>query len=145
MEYRRLADEYCNLHFTYAKEFTSTVAQLFEHGELRALLYICKKNEAVAPGELAEELRISSGRIANILKNLEKKKYIIRGRSGEDRRKVLVTVTDAGVKCANKEYEIYRDRFEGVLREMGEDDAKELLHLFKKALQISGKVINSEC
>ncbi len=50
------------------------------------------------PSDIARYTTTSTARIATILNNLEDKKMITREISREDRRKILVGITDKGKK-----------------------------------------------
>ena len=50
-------------------------------------------------GEVAREVHISHGTATTILDRLERKGLLVRSRSAEDRRKVLVTLTQAGAQA----------------------------------------------
>jgi len=47
-------------------------------------------------GEIAREVNLSQATVTTILDRLEKKAYLTRERSNEDKRKVLICLTEAG-------------------------------------------------
>jgi DNA-binding MarR family transcriptional regulator len=65
-------------------------------GELGILGALAQREGTATPGELAHDLSITSARIANALKTLERKGYILRTNSTQDRRAVIVTLTETG-------------------------------------------------
>ena len=93
--------------------------------------------EIFRSGELSHALRLTSGRMANILKALEKKKYITRLSSRDDRRKVLVYLTEAGTRYIEPLYQQTLLDHQQLLERMGESDATEFLRLIRKAIQIT--------
>lgn len=61
-------------------------------GEYGLLWYLLKADGPITVGELAEHLQVVPGRMTDILKNLEKKGMILRSRSEQDRRVVVVSL-----------------------------------------------------
>lgn len=76
--YRPLLDE---LDLTYTQYITMMV--LWEHGDSTV-------------NDLGERLFLDSGTLTPLLKNLESKGYVKRGRSKEDERSVIISLTDEG-------------------------------------------------
>ncbi|MDQ2070559.1 MarR family winged helix-turn-helix transcriptional regulator [Natronospira bacteriovora] len=54
------------------------------------------RSGGMTPGHLAREISLSPATISGILDRLEKRGYITRNRRPEDKRQVLVALTDAG-------------------------------------------------
>lgn len=61
-----------------------------------AMMHYLADNEKATAGELADFLRVGSGRIANLLKASEKKGIIERKRDETDGRRVIVEMTEKG-------------------------------------------------
>lgn len=62
-------------------------------------------------GALAREVQLSQGTLTDLLIRLEKKGLITRSRSEEDRRKVLVLLTDNGIEVVDRAPSLLHDRF----------------------------------
>jgi DNA-binding MarR family transcriptional regulator len=62
-----------------------------------ATLRASGKRYELSPSQLREKLLLSSGGISNLLARLEEKGYIIRINSKNDRREVIVRLTETGV------------------------------------------------
>ncbi|MBR4686509.1 MAG: MarR family transcriptional regulator [Candidatus Methanomethylophilaceae archaeon] len=82
--YRPLLDE---LDLTYTQYITMMV--LWEHGDSTV-------------NDLGERLFLDSGTLTPLLKNLESKGYVKRGRSKEDERSVIISLTDEGMNLREK-------------------------------------------
>lgn len=106
------------------------------HGEMAVMRTLDKAEGALAPGELAEASHVSSARVANILRSLEKKRWVTRQHSLIDRRRVTVSLTDQGNSvCRQRKAE--RDRaLAGFLGELGEKDATELVRIVRRSCDI---------
>ena len=84
------------------------------------------------PSELARTAGISSARIAAALNALEAKGLVRRSEAGSDRRRKLITITEAGMnEAAKKREEIYQNTLE-LLEALGLEDAKELLRIITR-------------
>jgi DNA-binding MarR family transcriptional regulator len=72
-------------------------------GEFKVLLKLRQAPaQQLSAGTLAEHLSLTSGAMTNRLDGLEEAALIVRDRDPEDRRSVLVRLTDAGVELLAK-------------------------------------------
>ena len=60
-----------------------------------------RRNDGESPGEIARSMHLSQATITGILDRLEKRGLVERTRSREDRRRVFIALTDAGVDIAS--------------------------------------------
>ena len=86
-----------------------------------ALLGILRMRGETTARELCEILRVGSGRIANLLKHTEAKGYIVRKKSEEDRRKVLVSITPSGLRESEKRGNRIRSNLRRTLERLGKE------------------------
>lgn len=100
-------------------------------GEGKIIIYLSNNPDGVNSGKLAEILNVGTGRIGNALKNLEKKGYITRELSKDDKRKVIVKLTEEGFSLADEKNRVFRERINKMIDFMGDDDALEYLRLFR--------------
>ena len=105
------------------------------HGEAFVLGYIALKGEAVLPGEICQEMDVSTARVAATLNSLEKKGLITRQIDKNDRRKILVMVTDNGKILAKKHQQKVVSIAAKMLELLGEHDAKEYIRITGKLAQ----------
>ena len=108
-------------------------------GELFVLHYLSLQNAAVIPSELSAALNASTARISALLRNLEKKEQIERDIDKNNRRNILVTITDAGREHAKTEMGKLQKSMELIFIEMGEKDALEFVRLTKCFFELSDK------
>jgi DNA-binding MarR family transcriptional regulator len=86
-----------------------------DYSVLRVLQFA---DRSVSAGELSELLFRSTGGITQILDRLQRRGFVERSADPSDRRKVLVGLTDAGLRTAKEAgaaYEAERDRMLGAL------------------------------
>jgi DNA-binding MarR family transcriptional regulator len=131
MDYEKVAAEFIDMrmpnghsHRPFAKY------QLFTKGERFALHHLMYNSGTATPGDIAKVTQTSSARVATILNSLESKGYVERKADPRDRRRVLITVTDAGHDIITKEREELVRMIASILRQMGERDTKEFVRLF---------------
>lgn len=105
-------------------------------GEVPVLRYLYENGAPAMPSAISQARQLSSARIANILAGLEKKGLVCRTTDENDRRKVLVTLTDKGRALAEERHREALEDTEWLLRQMGEEDAKELIRLEWKMTEI---------
>lgn len=140
IDYGKLADELCDIHFLYSKDLANVFEQHSTRGEEAALFWLSKMDPPVSAGELAEKLGITSGRITNILSSLDRKKYILRSRSTRDRRQINVTLTEAGEDHIRRVYKNAKESHIHLLQNMGREDATEFIRLMQVAVQTAAGI-----
>lgn len=106
-----------------------------EYGVLRYLLYVQDK---VSAGVLTGQLHVVPGRMTDILNSLESKGWIERHRDEEDRRRVVVCITEEGKKQAKKMRGYIRKEYQGMFKLLGQKDTEELIRLLKVVLAYPG-------
>lgn len=139
-DYETLADNLCDIHFLYSRDLSNVFEQHSTRGEEAALFWLSRLENPVSAGELASKLGITSGRIANILGSLDRKKFIERRRSSRDRRQINVTLTDAGAEHIRIVYENARKSHMALLQKMGDDNAAEFIRLMNLAIRTASEI-----
>lgn len=89
-------------------------------------------NGTMTPSELASGLGSSSARISAVLSSLEKKGLITRDIDHEDRRNILVTLTDAGREAGKERHEEMHSALCWVFEQMGERKTKQFIRLIRE-------------
>lgn len=101
-EYKLLTEELCT---SFGGEGWHELINLLEagyRGEFVALRYLRENGRETVPGSWPKQMRISTARVAAILKSLARKKYICRTRSEKDGRSFIVRATAGGVAGAGE-------------------------------------------
>ena len=134
MDYRQLALE---LTESFSRPRFAKREPEHAHGEFGILFFLHFnkiKNgvESFSSGDLSKALELSTGRMAIALNGLEKKGYINRKTDYVDRRRVIVSITEEGSAFAEAHHEKGLDRFEKMLRALGEEDAVEFVRITKR-------------
>ena len=105
-------------------------------GEAFVLHYVSRRGGNVLPGEISQEMDVSSARIAAALNSLEKKGLIIREIDRSDRRQILVAITQKGKNAAEDHYRTVLGIAGQMLELLGEDDAKDYVRIMKKLAEV---------
>lgn len=104
----------------------------FSQGENFVLKILLRSDGPVSPTYLSETMNTTKGRISSILKTLEKKGEIEREIDKENRRNILVTITDAGKEHIMSELESSYNMMVGAFKSLGEEETKETVRLLQK-------------
>ena len=103
------------------------------------LKYLCATDEKVTPGRISEHMKVSTARVAVLLKKMETKGLIERVRDPEDGRGVVVKLTDDGRRTAEAFREnIYRTTAEMIDR-VGMDRMMEFAAISKEIHSIMSR------
>lgn len=107
-------------------------------GEYGLLIYIYNHKDAT-PSDLSVDLKVGSGRIANALKNLEKKGLVIRMQDKIDKRKTIVHLTKDGEELTRAHCKEFQDRVKGIYHILGEEDSINFIRILNKLIEGSKK------
>ena len=105
-------------------------------GEVLVLKILIQSGTSISPTELSEIMNSSKGRISAILNSLEKKGEIIREIDKDNRRNIIVNITESDRKHIISELADGYSIIAKALEKMGEEDTKELIRLMNKSFSI---------
>ncbi|MCL2143392.1 MAG: transcriptional regulator [Methanomassiliicoccaceae archaeon] len=132
MNYDDLADEFLRSLQLIRKAGKQNVIQEGVRGEAFVLHYIREMHSGIIPGEISEAMGASSARVAAVLNSLESKGLITREIDSDDRRRIIVRLTEKGTEHAE---EHRRDRIgmmKSILMMLGDEDAAEYVRITRK-------------
>ena len=92
-------------------------------GEYGVLLVLSKNDAGVTSNSISQAMRIGPGGVANLLKALERKGYITKDISRDDRRANSVRITDAGRAALDSRLAQTRENVRRYLSAIGPDAA----------------------
>lgn len=132
-----LTEEFVRLLDEYPREardnrFSSTLC-----GEMAVmrLLHSGAKQKMTA-GELSSRLGMTTSRVAAVLGSLQKKGLLERESDEEDRRRVMVSLTEAGDRLCEKRKRHFMSKISKMLAMLGED-APTFVHLLGRVFEIT--------
>lgn len=138
MDYFKLADELIQCK-SEAERHRHKKSEPLMRGEISVIYYFMEVSESVSAsaGEISEFCGVSTARMANMLNSLEKKGFIIRTVDPDDRRKILVSLTEQGNSFGNEKRQEMRRELAAMLQKLGEEDAAEYVRILKKIREMS--------
>ena len=98
------------------------------------LLKILSKKKTASQKELQKMLHIQPGSMSEIVAKLERKGLISRSRDTEDNRKVILSITEQGIKDVEEFQASYTSNVVTVFEALNSEEAKEMEQLFLKLL-----------
>lgn len=135
MDAEKLAGQFlealCSLARTPVREIKG-----ISGGELGTMGFLAASGGAASPSELSRFFQISTARVANILRGLEKKGYVERRLAGGDGRRITVTLTEAGQAMADEHTSLMRRDIRRLLEALGDEDAETLLRLTRRLTEL---------
>lgn len=132
----KLENQLCFPLYACAKEVVRKYKPFLEELDLTYTQYITMmvlwEHKKLSVKDVGDYLLLDSGTLTPLLKNLEKKGYIVRSRSKEDERVLDVEITEDGMKLREKA--VFVPAKIGGCIQLDQNDAVELYKLLHKLL-----------
>lgn len=124
-----LSDELIEVLRQYYYMKTPLGLENFMQGEMKVLSYIhyTAGGGEIATGDIVSALDMTGGRVAGILRSLEKKGFISRRTDENDRRRIMVSPTPAGSDYVENGREQLRSRLSAIINAMGGESAENFI------------------
>mgnify|MGYP000849992401 CR=1 FL=1 len=84
-------------------------------------------DEPRSMSSVAKDLSVTVGTLTIAINNLVKKAYVKRVRSEKDRRVVLISLTEKGVKAYHHHEKFHEDMIQSLLKDLSEEETKTLV------------------
>ena len=138
-----LKNQLCFPLYAVSKEIIKKYKPALDRLDLTYTQYITMmamwEYEKLTVKELGEKLFLDSGTLTPVLKKLESKGYILRQRSPQDERSVIITITGEGMLLRERALDVPREMAGCV--SLGSDEAMQLYMILYKIL---GQVASEE-
>jgi len=136
MDYEKLADELlCKMQSLHRAGPQRNIDESLR-GEAMILHFISRRGCGVLPGEIGQEMGVSSARVAAALNSLEVKGLITRQIDKSDRRRILVSITPEGSALEARQFLEIVGEVARMLELLGERDAKEHVRIMGRLAEI---------
>ena len=132
MDYKKLSQEFLQMLYKYYQARSQQQLNNAVHGEAFALQYIALHDDVAVPSDIENAMSVSSARIATILGRLEKRGWITRRIDPQDRRRVILKLTESGEERAKKSEQELLALVQRILEHLGEEDAKNYVRIMSK-------------
>jgi DNA-binding MarR family transcriptional regulator len=127
-----LIDEF---KFLYFPEEWNDIFFDYSKSEIFVILYLLKNEESNMSG-IAEYIKVPLNTATGIVNRLVKKGLLKRVQNAEDRRIVLIKLTDKAYNLVNEEKKLIKMYFEKIYSELTEEEIKTALNIFSKVRSI---------
>ena len=101
-------------------------------GETFIINHIAFHGGDLLPSDISSHMGISAARITAVLNSLEKKGFITRRIDPENRRKIIIELTESGKEQAGQNFDTLVNKMSGMLSKLDEHDAGELVRIIGK-------------
>lgn len=109
------------IHIDHAKQLTQIANALSSSGESGVLLWLNQQEKDVFATDIIDHFGLTPGRVANIMKKLEDKGYVLRQHPNDDLRRSYIRLTDSGHAFAEKLYQQMSENNENIINAFGEE------------------------
>ena len=136
MDYEELAQQM--MERTHPKDRRPPLNEMQKQERVQdmTLRFLYENGGSAVPKELMEFFNVSSARITKLLGILEGRGFVVREGDPADRRRVTVRLTPAGETYMMDLDTDFRRRLAGLLELLGERDAKELVRLTARVMEV---------
>lgn len=132
----KLENQLCFPLYAAARSIVKKYTPFLEKIDLTYTQYIVMmvlwEHETISARELGKKLYLDSGTLTPVLKSMEKKGLLIRSRSAEDERVLLVTITTEGSRL-REQAAVIPEQISNCIR-LDADEAMQLYALLYKIL-----------
>lgn len=139
MNYNEKAEEIFET-VTKRKKYIDKVPSNISQGESGVLLYLLNSNNNVSQSDLSEKLDVSIARIVAIINTLQKKELIEKKIDANDKRKTIISITEAGKEIITQRKKKAIQFIENVIKELDEKEIEQYIAINKKIEEISNKI-----
>ena len=119
----------------YISNQASSIAEMLE-GEHAVLSYILKEKQDVTPTNISLKLGITKSRVTAILNSLHEKELVLLKRKSDDRRKIIVSLTEYGEVAIVSKLIVLDNKILKLIEELGVEKSITLIEILNDINQI---------
>lgn len=119
----------------YISNQASSIAEMLE-GEHAVLSYILKEKQDVTPTNISLKLGITKSRVTAILNSLHEKELVLLKRKSDDRRKIIVSLTEKGEEAIVSKLIVLDNKILKLIEELGVEKRITLIEILNDINQI---------
>ena len=119
----------------YISNQASSIAEMLE-GEHAVLSYILKEKQDVTPTNISLKLGITKSRVTAILNSLHEKELVLLKRKSDDRRKIIVSLTETGEEAIVSKLIVLDNKILKLIEELGVEKSIMLIEILNDINQI---------
>ena len=130
-----LKNEFIEALQLYISNQASSIAEMLE-GEHAVLSYILKEKQDVTPTNISLKLGITKSRVTAILNSLHEKELVLLKRKSDDRRKIIVSLTEKGEEAIVSKLIVLDNKILKLIEELGVEKSITLIEILNDINQI---------
>ena len=137
MEEKEIAESavaLCGRNIVNAGRISELRDRLTVDGEEAVLLWLWQKDKEEYAVNITEQFGLTAGRVANIIKKLEQRGYILREQDEDDKRRVKIRLMQEGSAAAEGSYNRLLHEQKEFIRGLGNENLQKLLDLYQAVL-----------
>ena len=115
----------------YISNQASSIAEMLE-GEHAVLSYILKEKQDVTPTNISLKLGITKSRVTAILNSLHEKELVLLKRKSDDRRKIIVSLTEKGEEAIVSKLIVLDNKILKLIEELGVEKSITLIEILNE-------------
>ena len=119
----------------YISNQASSIAEMLEV-EHAVLSYILKEKQDVTPTNISLKLGITKSRVTAILNSLHEKELVLLKRKSDDRRKIIVSLTEKGEEAIVSKLIVLDNKILKLIEELGVEKSITLIEILNDINQI---------
>ena len=140
MDRERLSDELNRIKIENAKLMSHIAGNIVPNGEKAVLLWLGTRKTDTYAIDIIDHFGLTPGRVANIVKSLEKRAFIERIWDAKDQRKARILLTDTGEAASMEVLGCASAANIWLIDFLGEDDAVQFIDMLKRALERKNRI-----
>ncbi len=133
-EIEESAVELCRLSIVNAGRISELRDRLTVDGEEAVLLWLWQRDKEEYAVNITEQFGLTAGRVANIIKRLEQRGYILREQDEDDKRRVKIRLIPEGSAAAEGFYNRLMNEHKEFIRGLGRENLQKLMDLYQSVL-----------
>ncbi len=134
--YEEIKNELINKLITlYSSKRSDEFLEMFE-GELVVLAYLYRESNEISPSNISTKFEVSRARATMILNALKNKGYVELIRKKDDRRKIIINLTDTGKNYITEKLAILNEKIINFIKEFSAEKTQTLISLLNDIIDI---------
>lgn len=124
------------IHLDHPQLLGQIAGAVASGGEAGVMLWLSQQQGDIFAVDIINHFGLTPGRVANIVKRLEQRGYIVRETDAEDLRKSRIRMTGKGTSYADSVSKMMTENHLRMVRVLGEEDSAHALRILRKIIAV---------
>ncbi|MCR5757228.1 MAG: MarR family transcriptional regulator [Selenomonas sp.] len=98
--------------------------------------------EGMAITDISRQLNVSKQQMTNIIDKLVSAGYVSKETDSQDRRRIVITISQKGTKLLENHLEIFRQRFDSHAQKLSQPEKNELSRVLRRYYELINKMFS---